>query len=199
MAAVLDQDSFRIRNDDGNETTATWKAAANTGASLEVDTNWRIRFLIQNTGDATKSTNGSQGWQLQYNLNSAGWNDVNASSSVVISSASPNLADNTSTTQQLGAGTFDAIAANKFDEVDGRTLGAVAQALSNGQETEVEYCWQLRSADVANNDSIQLRVVYYSAGNTAFDTYTNTPTITVVEGGAPANLRRYTLSLSGVG
>jgi len=35
---ALHQDGYRLRNDDGSETTATWRAATNTAASLGVDT-----------------------------------------------------------------------------------------------------------------------------------------------------------------
>lgn len=174
---TLDQDRFRIRNDDGSETTATWKAALNTNASLEVDTNWRIRFTTQETGGA----DGTPVAQLQYNLAGAGWNNVSAASSVARASASPNLADGTATTAQLGtpapADPTDFVAGS-FDEVDG--TGA-SMSLMADKFTEHEYCFQIRSADVTNGQTIQLRLVNTA---TVYGAYTNTPTITVVEAAA---------------
>lgn len=169
-AAVREQERFRIRNDDGNETTATWKAALNINASLEVDTNWRVRITTTSTADDTVP-------QMQYNLASAGWNNVNGASAVVRSSASPNLADGVATTQQLGVPPGFVAAdfvAGVFDEVDG--VGPLI-AISD-QFTEHEYCFQIRSADVTNGQTLQLRLVNTA---TAYNTYTNTPTITVVE------------------
>ena len=198
---ITDQDSFRIRNDDGDETTATWKANVNTDDSLDVDTNWRIRFLIQNTGTGNLVFDVGEGWRLQYNLAAAGWNDVTGASSVVRASASPNVTDNIVTTQQLGAGVFDTTSASRFDEGDGLAgVPSGSEVFNDGDESEPEFCFQILSGDVTNGQTLQLRIVHTQPGsNTVLDSYTNTPTITVVEGGAPANLRRYSLALSGVG
>ena len=45
------QEAFRWRNDDGNETTATWLAAQDTNTSLALDTSVRLRVLLDATGD----------------------------------------------------------------------------------------------------------------------------------------------------
>src|SRR5512139_2523990 len=100
---TYDQDSFRGRNDNGSQTTATWKAAANANWTQNVDENFRIRFLVQNTNNRLGS---AQTWRLQYNKGGAGWNDVTASSSVVKAVDSANLTDGADTTQQVGAGSF---------------------------------------------------------------------------------------------
>ena len=49
--ATLVQEGFRWRNDDGSETTATWKAAQDTNTSLLVDTPVRLRVLLDTDGD----------------------------------------------------------------------------------------------------------------------------------------------------
>ena len=72
-ALALDQDTFRARNDNGDETTATWKAAANINWTQKVDENIRVRFVIQ---EANGSNAPDMTFQLEYNLNSGGWNDV---------------------------------------------------------------------------------------------------------------------------
>src|SRR6476469_7479822 len=102
MAVTIGQAAFRIRNDDGSETTATWKAAQNVNTAITVDTNFRVRFLMQNSG-----TTGSNNLvaQLEYSLNGGAYTNVNASSTVVRSSASPNVTDAANITQQLTGGT----------------------------------------------------------------------------------------------
>lgn len=47
----IDQNAFRFRNDDGSETTATWRQTQNTNDSNTVSTRFRLRFLLNATGD----------------------------------------------------------------------------------------------------------------------------------------------------
>ena len=168
------QVSFRLRNDDGSESAATWVAAINTNASLNVDTNYRVRFGVHNAGTAS----GDLVAQLQYNLASAGWNNVSGSSSVVRASLSTHFADDAATTEQMGGARTFLTAEPGMDEDNGRAgeLGVNIQDVT--EEWEVEYCFQIRSADVTNGQTLQLRLVNTA---TAFTTYTNTPTITVIE------------------
>lgn len=172
---VYDQAGFRGRNDDGSETTATWKAAENTDWSQAVDENFRFRAVVDETalGDA----NAVLDFKLQYNLNGAGWNDVNTTSSVVRTTLSPNVANGAATTRQLAAGTGTFVAGS-FDENNG--AASSANTIETGELTELEWCAQVRSADVVNNDTIDLRVVE-TTGSIVFAAYTQVPTITVVE------------------
>lgn len=174
--AVLDQAHYRGRNDDGDETTATWKAADDTPWTQAVDANFRVRFSIDETVGVTPQ---DENYQLQYNLNSAGWNNVDAASSVVRTVTSPNVPNSTPTTRQLTAppGSF------KAGEVDTNNGLAGAGEITGGDFTEHEYCAQVRSVDVVDADSIQLRLIGAIEG--VLDVYTNTPTITVSEGAAP--------------
>jgi len=170
---IFDQDSFRGREDDGSETAATWIAAANTDWTQNVDANFRIRFLIQETNGGPN--NNSQ-LQLQYNKNSGGWNDVNGTSSNAQSSLSTHFADDDNTTQQLGSGTF--ITPNSGMDEDNGLAGELNDIdFAGNDEVEVEYCLQLLSADVADGDTIQFRVLVDSTAISA----TNTPTVTVNE------------------
>jgi len=172
----LIQAAFRYRDDDGSETLATWRQNANVDDSLDVDTNYRMRFLLQNT-DADDSAIVKA--QLQYNHEGAGWNNVTGASSVVRASASNHVAEDQTTSEQMaGPQTF---VGGGIDEVDGiaQQIGSDI-AIGAEKDTEVEYCFQIRSADVENNDSIQLRIIDNA---TALDQYDNTPTITVVAGG----------------
>lgn len=181
----MSQAGFRGRNDDGSQTAATWKAAENTGWTQAVDENFRVRFVVDETAGGAENIQ----CKLQYNLNVAGWNDVNATSLVVRSSASANFAEGDATTRQLtsGTGTF---VAGKMDEADGATN--VNVVFAGGELTEFEFCAQVRSADVVNNDSIQLRLV--RAAGTVLESYVQTPTVTVSEAGGVDQLGSATLA-----
>lgn len=171
----LEQNSFRGRNDDGSESAATWKATANTDWTQAVDENFRIRFLVQETAGGSEN---NVNLQLQYNHNGGGWNSVNASSSVVQSSLSGNFAEDDNTTQQIGSGTF--ISPNSgMDEDEGLAGESSDIDFAGNDEVEVEYCCQILSGDVADTDTVQLRVV--RGDLTVLETYTNTPTVTVSE------------------
>lgn len=63
-----------------------------------------------------------------------------------------------------------------MDDAEG-LAGGTALDFSGSDETELEFCAQIRNSDVGNNDIIQLRVVH--GDGTALNTYTNTPSLTV--------------------
>jgi hypothetical protein len=163
---AVTQASYRIRNDDGTEATATWKAAANTTFLAPLGAGFRVRFLLQ-VATAISST----GFVLMRSLNGGAYTAVTASSTVVKAIASPNVADGAATTKQLGVGTF---VAGTFDEVDG-AWATVSVAI--GSETEMECSIQIVPADVKPRDTIALRV--YQTTSIALGAYTNTPTLTV--------------------
>ncbi len=172
-ATTREQTSFRLRDDDGSESAATFRQAINIDDTLTVDTNFRVRFGITHAGMIGDVTG-----QLQYNLASAGWNNVDASSSVVQSVASPNVADNATITEQLNQGnTFvgNTTPTGLFDEVDGLVS---SQTIDVTEETEMEFCFTIISGDVTDLQTLQLRVSHNGA---ALTTYTQTPTITVSE------------------
>lgn len=170
----LEQSSFRLRNDDGSETTATWIAGVDQNAQIDMDANFRVRFRSTRIdgGDPFATS------ALLYCRHDDGggftaWQRVDGSSDIVRASASPSFADNTNTTEQLpGASTFRA---GKMDEVD----GAAQLDLDAGEETEHEYCIQILSADVGHGDTIELRL--RQSGPEDFDTYVETPSITALD------------------
>jgi hypothetical protein len=47
----LDQEGFRFRNDDGDEASATWLDSQDANVTAPLDTNTRIRFVINGVGD----------------------------------------------------------------------------------------------------------------------------------------------------
>lgn len=60
-AAEYELEGYRFRNDNGSETTATWRQAQDTSDSIARLTNIRLRPLVNVTGDAP-----SQGYRLEY-------------------------------------------------------------------------------------------------------------------------------------
>lgn len=165
--------AFRGRNDDGNETTATWKAAQNTTWVQARDANFRIRFGVQNDTGPINNLD----VQLQYSLNGTDWVAVNASSSYVRSSASSNVADAANLTEQLtgGSGTFEG--ATAFDEVNG-ICGGTSYDIASTEYFEHEFCCQVRSAEAANGIQIWLRTINSDSG-LPWTTYNVTATLWV--------------------
>ena len=161
-----DQDAYAWYND-GTESGSTIIGTANNSQTLDADTTYLIRFVIQETAGAD-GTNLTA--QLEYDVNNSGtWNNVTSTSNNVRAVASTNLTDGNDTTQRLGAGTF--ISPNGgVDSGDGAAGGAALDITANN-ESEVLYAIQLRSADLANNDTIQLRVA-------GLNSYTNTAAAT---------------------
>ncbi len=199
-----EQDSFRLRDDDGSETGATWLEAANTDGSVALDTNFRIRFLIQQTvasptpGFVFSSTDSSPDNLPRYQYRErtppaafGAWTDVKGhltNDSGVRGELSPNYAAG-DTTQQLGSGTF---VGGRITEGGGALTQYPWQGYASGEgedqleEHEGEACFQFDSSTVpagnaaADGDEFEFRVVRYWAGTVqTLDTYTNTPTITV--------------------
>ncbi|MCR4307921.1 MAG: hypothetical protein NUV80_05135 [Candidatus Berkelbacteria bacterium] len=165
--AGLQQSHFRGRYDDGSQTTATWKVAANTNWSQVLDVTFRIRFVVQNDGSVPDSFL----TKLQYNLNAAGWVDITTSSTVIIAVNSANITDTEATTQQVGAASF--VAGEETE--DGVTASVTLNGL--GDQTEHELVCQILSTGAVVGDTIQVRCL--ESDGTVFQLYSQTPTITV--------------------
>ena len=175
----LSQIHFRHRADDGSETAATWLTAEDTNWTKLVDTNFRVRFTVDETAGGAES---NINLRLQYNRNAAGWNDVTSSSAVVRAFTSTHYADEAATTRQLTA-PLTVFVTGAMDDGDGLAgSGNQIDFTVGGEFTEVEYCIQIVGADVTNNDTIQLRVV--RSGGT-LDAWPATPTVTVDKPAAP--------------
>lgn len=55
-AAILNQEGYRFRNDDGDEATATWKAGQDSNISLPAGSKLRLRMIVDATGDPEAKT-----------------------------------------------------------------------------------------------------------------------------------------------
>lgn len=68
---TLDQSAYRFRNDDGNETTATWAAAENATSTFPLATNQRLRAQVNASG-----TPPAIPFQLEWQKNGGAWNEA---------------------------------------------------------------------------------------------------------------------------
>lgn len=170
LPQTIDQNAFRGRNDDGNETTATWIAAKNVNWTQTLDVQFRVRFGLIESGGGDHEL----GFKVQFNHKGLGWFDVTTTSGAARMAASTGLTEGSNCTAQLAlGGTFQTTNAGQEDG-DG-TVPDTAETKA-GKTIEHEYSVVIRSAVVAATEVVQFRVV--ESDGTALQTYTNTPSVT---------------------
>lgn len=162
--------------DDGTEAGSVIIGATNTNPTLDTDTIYLVRWGVEETsGNASKNTQP----QLQYNHNGGGLVNATAASSVVQITATANIVDGADTTQRITAFTFDTTNEG-FDELTGIAGGPTTDLASDG--FEALFSFQILSGDVADTDTIVLKVVNSNDADADYDVYNQTdPTITVNE------------------
>ena len=153
---VLSQSHFRWRTDAGTiDATPTWGAAEDTNWTQPADTNFRVRFVVQETagGNPAAAT-----VKLQASHQGGVYFDVTTVSTIVKAvDASSSAEDAATTTRRLsGTGTY---VAGRYSE-DGSPASTVNLAAS--QNTEWEFGVQIIDADTAVGDTIDLKVVALS-------------------------------------
>lgn len=172
-----DQDTFRWREDDA--LAGTWiedKGNDLSDPDSWLDTNIRIRFLLQNTGDKDET----DGYRLEYSRNGGvDWNAVTNATQYVKSVTSDWFADGDGTNQEIGEGVFDE---GYFDEDDGTVASFT---LADGEESELEWVIQFVGTDCPGN-TILLRVAFDDG--LPLDSYTDTPSSTFTSTGPPPQL-----------
>ena len=176
---IYNQVQLRWRTDDGSESAASWHLGEDIGITTDGgfsvtpalrDVNIRLRILTGNSGDS-----GTVNPQLEYSHNSGAWTNVTGASSVVRASASANFADNASTTRQIHDNAAEFVV-GKMDEADG-TFSSGATLFET--YVEHEWCFQIRSADVSNGDTVDLKA---TASGTDYGSYTVTARANITSG-----------------
>lgn len=170
LRGSVEQKAYRGYFDDGALGSATPKANENTGWVQQLDQNFRVRFLIQETaGGPVPNT-----FYVRYRRNGGSQVSVTSTSTFVrVSNGIP--ADNLNTASILSSGT-GTFAAGKYDDVDGNFSGA---NIPSSGYTEHEICLTLRSVDGwVQGDLVELRL-RKDLGGTVLETYTAWPTFTV--------------------
>lgn len=167
------QVAFRYRNDNGDETStgATWITTQNNNpSSLEVDKNYRMRFLIDETNNKNWA---NVVWTVWCSKNSGSYAQI-GSGQPVNYSLSNYFAQNDNTTSQLTGGSGSFLTSN----LGMQESGSSTNTGSSNDYFEIELCFQIDSTQVANGDTLDLRI--YADGS-PITTYSNTPRITVSE------------------
>jgi hypothetical protein len=193
----VQQRVFRFRNDNGSETTATWKAAENTNISIDLATSFRLRILLyeQNVNAVSYVSP-----NIEYRKNSGSWVKAgvgSASGTDIYISLSSNITSNGGssnapvTTTQLTPPSGKTFSAGYLiDDVNEATgINYNNMGFNKDRYTEFEYSLSSQ-APGANNDIYDIRMT----GDTQpFGTYTVTPRITII-----AAASGYTHSVNGV-
>ncbi len=173
---TFEQSAFRIRSGDteGLNDNSGWEAAKNVDASIDVDTTFRIRFRIKEDSPEFERAEGVN-FFFRQRLNGGSWGGVNATSRIQLA-LSGQYAHSDPTTELLSGdgGTWTAGAGYEIDSQPSITL-------DEDEVTELEVCLTIDSAQVDNGDTIDIQVDRNDFPFT-LETYTQFPTITVVEG-----------------
>lgn len=197
---ALTQKNFRWRTDDGSETAATWKAAADTNITLprnQLGPPVRLRINVITDAATTPTLTA----QLMYSKNGGAWTTTNASTAVVVPTASAFVANAAATTEQLSA---KAGANWRAGEIDSNNGLASYYFGSNGiinDESECEFSFTLLSADLAVGDTVDLRL---ESGTGTVNAWTVTPRVTISAAvgaavGAPLTTVAFPLRHAGLG
>lgn len=173
VSPIVINDAFRGYEDDvsGAITAQTPIAAVDTNWTQDVDTKFHVALLATETagGDAK-----SIPFRFEYNLNGGGWLDVTNTTPIQAVSAT-----NCTTADAASYGTTALTTGATIQATEYDTGGADAAPVSLlSSSFEFTTCLQIDSAQVANNDTIQLRL---SNAGVALDADTTIPTITVSE------------------
>ena len=153
MPGVFDQTDYAFY-DEGTESGSTIIGTQNNQQDIDVDTNFQVRILLQETSGAAIDT--FEGLQWEYELNQSGtWNSITTSSSVIQAVNSTSLTDQGDTTSRLtgGSGTF--LTPNAWVSEDGNSANLV---FTPGDHCEALLSAQIIGTDVSNGDEIRARV-----------------------------------------
>lgn len=175
VSPVWVQGHWRLRNDDGSLSTATWIANQDTSATVQTDTVFRLRISWgESAGQNTATSSGTI--TLQYDINASGtWTTVGAATAVKYATSGQSISDatadnNARLTLPTGVASFSE------GEFDSNGAGSARTPVDQGYE--YEFCLSIDSAQVADNDSITFRLLQ---GGVAFASVDSVPTLTVDE------------------
>jgi hypothetical protein len=167
MPGTFDQTDYAFYQE-GTESGSTIIGTQNNQQTIDVDTNFQIRILLQETSGTADVF---ESLQWEYNLAAAGWNNVTTSSSVLQAVNSTSLTDGGDTTSRLtgGGGTF--ITPNAWVTEDGNSANL---SFPGNDHCEALLSCQIIGADVSDGQELLVRV-----GGTPLPTYTNTADIDI--------------------
>lgn len=186
LFGTVDQANFRIRaagDGPGINVDSGWEAALNINATMDVESQFGIRFEAEEEGVGGKTLE----CKAQYNWSGdAGWNDLTAPGyptptgnvAVVAFANSNQWADGAATTNIL-SGSAGAFVAGSGEESN----NSATVVLTSTDHTEFEIQVMIRKVFAGaggfttDGQTVQFRLV--ESDGTVFNTYTQTPTITI--------------------
>ncbi|PSK93061.1 PKD domain-containing protein [Taibaiella chishuiensis] len=169
---TLGQKQYRWRNNNGSETTATWRAAVNTPVTVASwNDSLRLRIELANTGSGA----GAVTQTLEYSSNGGTtWTVMNnPATNAFTYRASSYVNNGAATTNQMGTGTAGTYAAGKIVTNPGTAVNLAANA-------RTEYEWVIQPTA---NASPSTTYTFRSSGQQA--TPTVFPTLTMICAGKP--------------
>ncbi|MDD5149001.1 MAG: T9SS type A sorting domain-containing protein [Flavobacterium sp.] len=128
------QTAYRWRNDDGNETTATWKANTNTASVVDfINSPIRLRFQV---GETVGMAGGALATQLlQYSKNGGAYVTITESNTNDFRFVNSSfISDGTATTQQIPSGSFFGSGLFRSNS------SSINVNIGASNVTELEYC-----------------------------------------------------------
>src|SRR3990167_6001615 len=188
MAVDLRGDYFRFGVDERAESTHGWYAAEDVNPSHTWA--WAVFLLRFNEQEKGGTAAGNTDAQFEYRKNAGAWTAITTSSANVRAVAAVAFTNGQDATKRLsGIGTFESSGDGCTE--DGLS-GGVQNDIAASGNSETEAGLQIVFADIANNDTIQLR--FRSPDWTI--TYTITPTLTIT---VPQNVLVIPTPISGIG
>ncbi len=166
-AAVIVQEHYRWRNDDGDEASATWKNFEDTGVIINSDENIRIRFDLSNrsnnqVADLTTAN-------LQYSLDETVWENITTDASInhFVLSLSDHFADG-----DLAPSDF------LTNETTTQASGVMYEITTNfggnfPLETGFEYEWCIKPTENVQNTDYFFRINGTVTGNPQNNIFSN--------------------------
>lgn len=184
----LDQWAYRWRNDDGTESSATWREAQSDQGLAPLDTTLRLRFGVRGTQGPDESLVP----RVYVRQNSGSFAEIGqqGSANAVRLVNSSNVANNDTTTEQFaGADTFTAgriIESRPPDILTATNIG-------NNDESEFEVVLEFSSANgAAKGDRFEFQI--RRGDGTAFVSYSAIAAIRIQEAFAVISVQKKTIS-----
>lgn len=176
--ATWRQQSFAWYTDDGGEGTNQIGATnANPGILAADTTQYRLRYLIQEYANSDQAETPT--FELWYRVDATGgtsfgaWTVVDSDDTYFTTVGSAGVSDGSTTTQQIGAGTFND---GEFVLVDTGGSATNAMAATAGND-EYECEWVLEFAETGLSANFEFRVEL--SGGTDLDSYINTTQVSL--------------------
>lgn len=167
---ILGQTHFRFRNDNGDESAASWKDDLDASISLSPNDQYRLRFAIEESNGAEVS---ASDYRLKCSVNGGAYNDIPGNAAPAASSSQ--FTGPVSTTQQISSGSFGT---GKLVELGTDSVKyPVNLSIPANGVTEIEFTLVI-PAGQSIDDTLDFRI--YDQDNNPLGSYSNTPRITVV-------------------